>query len=325
MTDPRARQAALALSAVTVVWGSTFALTKDVVTDLPVSSFLLWRFGIAVVALAAFRPNSVRRLSARDRRRAVLVGLIVFAGFALQSVGLQHTSATTSGFITGMFVVLTPLMSGLLFRDRVPARAWAGIALATAGLATIALRGWSVGGGELLTLLGALAFAVEIAVLSRWSTPQNAYGLTVIELGVAGLGGLLLTTLDGGPQLPGTASAWAGLVFLALAASAIAFCVQAWSQAHLSATRTAVIMTGEPVWAGVAGVLLVGDSVTPRLVVGGLLIIAAMILVEAQTLRWPLRRRDQLVMALRDQDDHLDVQHGESTELEQYVLACPKV
>ncbi len=277
---PDAR-AALALAAVTVVWGSTFVLTQDVVASMPVSSFLAWRFGIATIALIAIRPRAMAELPPRARRQAFAIGLAVSAGFALQSIGLQHTAASTSGFITGMFVVLTPMVSSLLFRERVPTRVWWGVSLAVAGLAVIALQGWTIGFGDGITLMAALAFAVQIALLSQWSTPQQAFGMTTIQMGVVTLFGVALTPLDGGLILPATPVAWADLVFLGVVASAIAFCVQAWSQAHLPATRTAVIMTGEPLWAAITGILLASDPVTARLLIGGALILAAMRVVES--------------------------------------------
>jgi drug/metabolite transporter (DMT)-like permease len=278
--DPAAARAAVVLTAVTVVWGSTFVLSQSLVSVIPVSSFLFWRFAIATAALVAIHPTAALRLPRRDQRRAGVAGIALASGFALQSVGLQHTSATTSGFITGLFVVLTPLVSAGLFRERIPPRVWWGVWLAVAGLAALSLRGWAVGAGDAVTLAGALAFAMQIALLARWTTRENAYGIAVIEMGVIALTGLALTSVDGGVRVPATVEAWAGLAFLGVVASAVAFTVQAWAQSHLSATRTAVIMTAETLWAGLTGVLIAHDSVTARLLVGGVLILAAMYVVE---------------------------------------------
>ncbi len=264
-SDPLARRAALALTAVAVVWGSTFVLAQDLVSRMPVSSFLFWRFAIATIVMVAVRPRAVSRLEPRDRRRAVVLGLVVGTGFALQTLGLRYTTASVSGFVTGMFVVLTPVMSGLLFRERVPASVRPGVALAVVGLAVLSLDGWSLGFGEVVTLGGAVAFAAEIAMLGQWATSRNAYGVTLIQLGVVALVGAALTPVDGGLRVPASAGAWAGLAFLGLVASALAFTVQTWTQSHLSATRAAVIMTSEPLWAGVVGVLVAGEPATARL------------------------------------------------------------
>jgi drug/metabolite transporter (DMT)-like permease len=272
---------------VALAWGTTFVMTQGVVATMPVSSFLLWRFAIATLALVALRPRAVMHLTRRDRRRGFVVGLAMSAGFALQSLGLQHTSASTSGFVTGLFVALTPVMSGLLFREPIPRRVLGGVALATVGLAALSIHGLAVGAGEAITLLGAVAFATQIALLGRYSTTGNALGLTTIQLGVVSLVGLALAPLEGGLQLPSSAGTWAQLAFLGIVASALAFTVLTWSQSHLSSTRAAVIMTGEPLWAAVAGVLIAADPVTPRLLTGGILILAAMLIVEAGPLRAP--------------------------------------
>jgi drug/metabolite transporter (DMT)-like permease len=209
-----ARRATFVLGVVTIAWGTTFVLTQNLVAEMPVSSFLFWRFAIAAVTLAVLRPRAVTRLSPRDRRHALVAGSALAAAFTLQSVGLQHTSATTSGFITGMFVVLTPLVSAALFRDRIPARVWWGVGLAVGGLGVLSLRGWAVGPGDALTLLGALAFAVQIALLAQWTTPSNAFGIATVEMAVVAVVGLGLTVLDGGPQMPTSAETWAALAFL---------------------------------------------------------------------------------------------------------------
>jgi drug/metabolite transporter (DMT)-like permease len=286
-------RATVALAAVTVAWGTTFALTQRVVAELPVSSFLLWRFATAAIVLVAIHPRAVLRLTGPDRRRAVVAGTALAGGFALQSVGLQHTSASTSGFITGMFVVLTPLVAAALFGVRIPMRVWWAIGLAAAGIAFLSLRGWSVGLGDALTLAGALAFAVQIALLARWATRSNAYGIAVVEMAVVAVAGLAITPLDGGVHVPASAQAWAGLAFLAVVASAVAFAVQSWAQSQLSASRAAVIMTGETLWAALAGVLLADDDITARLLVGGSLLLVAMYVVERGT---PLRVRPSVLM-----------------------------
>ena len=273
-------RAAVALTAVTVVWGSTFVLVQRLIATMPVSSFMFWRFAIAAIALATVRPRAIAAIAPRERRRGVAIGLVVGVGFALQTVGLRYTSASVSGFVTGMFVVLTPVMSGLLFRERVTASVRWGVALAVAGLAVLSLRGWSVGFGEVVTLAAAVAFAAQIAMLGQWATSHNAYGVTLVQLGVVALVGAGLTVLDGGPKLPDSVGAWVGLAFLGLVASALAFTVQTWSQSHLSATRTAVIMTSEPLWAGIVAVLVAGEPGSVRLLVGGALVLLAMYVAE---------------------------------------------
>lgn len=271
--------ATAALVAVTAVWGSTFVLVKDAIAREPVMDFLAWRFLIATVAVLAVRPHSLVRLGPVGRRAGVLLGLALAAGYITQTLGLQTARATVSGFITGLFVVFTPLVAGLVLRRRIPATAWAGVAVATVGLALLSLRGLSIGRGEALTLLCAIAYAVHIVGLERWSAAYVPDGLAVVQLGtVAVLCGVW--AIAGGLALPPDAGVWGAILLTGLAGTAVAFFVQTWAQAHLPATRAAVVMTMEPVFAGIFGVAVGGDQVTLRLVLGAALVLAAMFLVE---------------------------------------------
>jgi len=270
---------ALALTGITAVWGSTFVVVKDAVGRMPVTDFLTWRFGIAAAAMLVLRPRTVAALGPAGRRAGLVLGVALGAGYLLQTLGLQTTSAAVSGFVTGMFVVLTPLGAALLLHTRPGRPALAAVALATAGLALLSLHGLAVGGGELLTLGCAAAFALHIVGLGRWAATFDAFGLAVVQL--------LTTTalcaavaLPGGLVVPPDAGVWAALVLTALAATALAFLVQTWAQAHLPPTRAAVIMTMEPVFGGVFAVVVGGESLGPRALVGAALVLAAMLLTE---------------------------------------------
>ena len=174
--------ALLSLVGVCVVWGSTFVVVKDAVERMPVMDFLAWRFGIAAVVMAIARPRAVRTLDPTARRHGVYLGLALAAGYVAQTFGLERTPATVSGFITGLFVVFTPLFVALFLRTRVEITSWVGVGLATAGLALLSLHGFSVGSGEAITLLCAIAFALHIVGLGDWSTARDAYGLAVVQL-----------------------------------------------------------------------------------------------------------------------------------------------
>src|SRR4051794_24209680 len=155
----RAALATAGLVVVTAIWGSTFVVVKDAVEEMPVLDFLAWRFGIATVALILIRPKSVTRLGKDGLRAGLLLGLALGGGYVAQTYGLRTTPASVSGFITGMFVVFTPLVAGLLLHRRIGLQAWGAVALATLGLALISLHGTSTGRGELLTLICAFCFA----------------------------------------------------------------------------------------------------------------------------------------------------------------------
>jgi drug/metabolite transporter (DMT)-like permease len=225
------------------------------------------------------RPRAVAGLGPAGRRAGLLVGLALGAGYLFQTIGLQTTSAAVSGFITGMFVVLTPLAAAVLLRQAPDRLAWAAVGLATVGLGFLSLRGFAVGGGELLTLGCAAAFALHIVGLGRWASSYDVYGLAVLQLlTVAAM--CAVVAVPGGLAMPPDAAVWGALALTALAATAVAFVVQTWAQAHLPPTRAAVIMTMEPVFAGLFAVVAGGEHLGLRTLAGAALVLAAMILTE---------------------------------------------
>lgn len=277
------RKAALAgtaaLVGVTAVWGSTFVVVKDATDRMPVMDFLAWRFAIAALVMVAIRPRSVMRLSGASRLHGLMLGFALAAGYVAQTYGLRRTPATVSGFITGLFVVFTPLCAGLVLRRRIDLASWLGVLVSTVGLALLSLHGLSVGRGEAITLLCAIAFALHIVGLGEWSTARDAYALAVVQLGTVAV----ISAVAAAPESlapPPDSGVWGAILLTALAATAIGFFVQTWAQAHLAPTRAAVVMTMEPVFAGIFGVAVGGDNLTVRIVVGGLLVLAAMFLVE---------------------------------------------
>lgn len=271
--------AVLALLAVTAAWGSTFVMLKGVVTRVPVPDFLAVRFVLAGLVLFALQPRAVARLSPAARRRGVVLGAVYGVAQILQTVGLEHTSASVSGFITGMYVVFTPLLGALVLRQRLGRMVWVAVAASTLGVAMLSLRGLAIGPGELLTLASAVLYAVHILGLGAWTTSEDAFGLSVVQMGTISLV-CALGAVPGGITLPSTGADWAVLVFMALVAGAFALVVQTWAQAHLAPTRAAIIMSMEPVWAATFAVLLGGEQLGLRTVLGGTLVVAAMYLVE---------------------------------------------
>jgi drug/metabolite transporter (DMT)-like permease len=278
---PNQRQglATLVLVALTAIWGSTFFLIRDVLRSVPPADFLAVRFTLAAIVLVAVAWPSVRALP----RRAVILGVALGALYGtaqiLQTVGLVTTPATVSGFVTGTYVVLTPCLSAVAFRERLTTATWAAVAVATAGLAVLSLRGLSIGLGEALTLGSALLYAGHIVGLGRYATAHRALALSAVQMMViAVVTGL--AAIPGGLTLPADLGAWAAVAYMAVVAGVVALLGQTWAQSHLSATRAAVIMTLEPVFAAAFAVWLGGEVVTARMWFGGLLVLAAMYLVE---------------------------------------------
>ncbi|HEU4948511.1 MAG TPA: DMT family transporter [Kribbella sp.] len=277
MNHPRI--AVLALLAVAAAWGSTFFLTKDLLLRMDVADYLALRFAIAAIALILVHPPAISRLSRLDRRRGIVLGVIYGIAQLVQTEGLRHTSASISGFVTGMYVVFTPLLAALILRQRIGRWAWIAVALATIGLGVLSLRGFSMGTGELLTLASAALYALHIIGLGAWSTPSNAFGLSSLQMVVIVVV-CAIGAIPGGFTLPSGTGDWTRVVYMALVAGAFALIVQTWAQAHLTPTRAAIAMTMEPVFASAFAVLFGSESVTGRMLIGGALVLSAMFLVE---------------------------------------------
>ena len=271
--------AALALLGVTAAWGSTFFLTKDLLERVPVLDYLAIRFAIASVAVFVLFPRAVGRLSRESRRSAVVLGVLYGVAQILQTAGLAHTAASVSGFITGLYVVATPLFAAVLLRQRIGALTWGAVVLALAGLGVLTLSGFSVGYGEALTFVSALLYALHIVGLGAWSNASEAMGMTIIQLVVITVVCFVATVPDG-IVLPATTADWVSVVYMALVAGALAMAAQTWAQAHLPPTRSAIIMSMEPVFAAFFAVLLGGEVLTARMLLGGAMVLIAMLVVE---------------------------------------------
>jgi drug/metabolite transporter (DMT)-like permease len=277
VTHPRI--AVLALLAVAAAWGSTFFLTKDLLTRMDVADYLALRFAIASIALIVINPAAISRLSRLDRGRGIALGVTYGIAQLVQTEGLRHTSASVSGFVTGMYVVFTPLLAAVILRHKIGRWAWVAVALATVGLGVLSLNGFSMGTGELLTLASAGLYALHIIGLGAWSTPSNAFGLSALQMVVITVV-CAIGALPGGFTLPSGSGDWLRVIYMALIAGALALIVQTWAQAHLTPTRAAIAMTMEPVFASGFAVLFGSESVTARMLFGGALVISAMYLVE---------------------------------------------
>jgi drug/metabolite transporter (DMT)-like permease len=271
--------ATAALLAVTAVWGSTFPLIKGLLERIPTLDFLAVRFAIAAVFLVLVAPRALGRLSPESRRHALVLGGVYGVAQILQTAGLAHTPASVSGFITGMYVVCTPLLAALLLHTRIGWFTWLAVLVATAGLAVLTLDGMSIGYGEALTLVAAVLYAAHIVGLGAWSQPEQALGMSILQIIVIAVI-CLVATLPDGVVLPSNPSDWMSVIYMAVFSGALAMLGQTWAQAHLPPTRTAIIMTMEPVFAATFAVLIGGESLTSRMALGGLLVVTAMLMVE---------------------------------------------
>ncbi len=271
--------AAGALLAIAACWGSTFFLIKDLLDRVPTLDFLALRFTVASLALLVVAPKALGRLSPQVRKHAVVLGALYGVAQILQTAGLAHTPASISGFVTGLYVVFTPLLAAAILGTRIPPITWVAVVLATVGLGVLALNGFSIGYGELITLASAVLYALHIVGLGAWSTAQDAVGMTILQIIVIATLCTVATAPDG-IVLPDRTSDWMSVLYMAIVVGALGLLGQTWAQAHLPPTRTAIIMSMEPVFASLFAVWLGGEHLTGRLLLGGGMVLVAMLTVE---------------------------------------------
>jgi drug/metabolite transporter (DMT)-like permease len=273
-------RALFVLIGVTAVWGVTFVQVKDAVALYPLFAFLALRFAIASVTLAAPAAGRMRSLRREGWVAAALAGSLLGAGYALQTAGLARTTVSSTGFVTGMYVVLTPLLALALFRVHVGAAAWAGVALATAGLALLSgIQAGSVA-GDLLVLAAAAVYSLQIVLMERYAPRFDAIAFTLVEM-LASFAGLLVIALALGQlRVPHGWTVWGALVVTGVFASALAFLAQTWAQRRASATQTALAFSLEPVWAAFFGFTLAGDRLGAVGWLGCAVIMAGIVIAE---------------------------------------------
>ncbi|MGE5601957.1 MAG: DMT family transporter [Nitrososphaerales archaeon] len=290
----RARRQLLAdgaLLLVTLIWGATFVMVKDAVTGFPVFSFMAFRFTLAALALAPFSAWQGHRSSrsAPASRQigglpilvpSILVGTALFAGYAFQTFGLRLTTPAKAGFITGLSVAIVPVASALLLRQSPPRNAWIGVCLATLGLALLALTAdLSIQPGDLLVLCCALAYAAHILLLGHFAPRYNPILLTFGQVtAVAVFSGLAALIFE--QRAPVTGQVLFAAAFTGVLATAVAFLIQTVAQRFTTSTHTALIFAAEPVFAGLFSLLLIGEVLGPRQLLGCALILGGMLVAE---------------------------------------------
>lgn len=266
------------LLATTAVWGGSFVVMKDSLERQDVYSFLASRFILAALFMFLYRPNSLRGLDRKFILRASVAGLLLGSGFIFQTFGLTKATVSNTGFITGLYLVFTPLIAWIILKKHVVKIQWLAVAVATIGLYLIAYNGISVGLGEILVLISAILFAAQIVALSEWSDGKNAYALTLIQILVSSVIFLLLTIKDG-YQLPPDGSVWSAVFFTAFFATFLGFLIQVKAQSMMSATAAGVLLAMEVPFALVFGLYFDNDPLTLRIISGGTLVMAAMAMV----------------------------------------------
>jgi drug/metabolite transporter (DMT)-like permease len=268
----------LGLLATTAVWGGAFLVMKDSLVRQDVYSFLATRFILASAFMLIYKPKSLTGLSRKFVTRAILIGLLLCSGFIFQTFGLTQTTVSNTGFITGLYLVFTPLISWLILKREIFKVQWLAVLVATIGLYFISYNGISVGIGEILVLISALLFAGQIVALSEWSESKNTYELTLIQIIVSAVIFFALSLKDGF-QLPPDTGVWSAVFYTAFFATFLGLLIQTKAQSVMSATVAGVLLAMETPFALFFGLYFDNDPITWRIISGGTLVLIAMALV----------------------------------------------
>jgi drug/metabolite transporter (DMT)-like permease len=275
----RARTAELSLIGIAAVWGLTFPMVQDAVEELPTMAFLGYRFGAAALLVAAIFWRPLRALSPGGWRAGVAMGVFLTAGYVFQTLGLERTSASNAGFITGLFVVITPLLGALVLRQRIGLVAWAAALVSAAGLYLLSgSEGFNT--GDALVLGCAVSFSAHILATGRAAADHHPGALLTVQLAVCGGFCLAAAAIGGRLEAPRGGEVWSALLVTALVASALGFFVQTYAQRHADPARTALILASEPAFAGLFSWLLNDERLSAVAWSGAVLIMAAIVAIE---------------------------------------------
>ena len=272
------RLAPWALLSVSAAWGMAFVVMKDAIERQSVNNFLFTRFSLAVIVMVALKPQVLMKLDRDLIIRAGSAGIFLGLGYIFQTLGLARTGAAITGFVTGLYVVFTPLLAYFFLKERLTKLIWACVFIATIGLGLLSIRGFSVGIGEMLVLASAFFFAAHIIALGKWSSGRDVYAMTIVQLAMCALLSGLASSPEG-YSAPPDYGVWAVVVFTAVICTAVAFVVQTWSQAHMTTTKVAVILTMEVVFAALFAITFGGERLTLQATLGGLMVLTAMFMI----------------------------------------------
>ncbi|WP_061016916.1 DMT family transporter [Microbacterium sp. CCH5-D1] len=288
----RLRPQEAALIAITAVWGGTFLLVHWAMEHSGPWFFVGIRFLIAgLISVVIFR-RALRGIRWRDIGAGIAIGVMIYLGYGLQTLGLQTIDSSTSAFITAMYVPMVPLAQWAVFRKRPPAMAFAGAGLAFVGLLCIAgpdAFALTLGTGEIATMISTLPIAAEIILISLFAGKIDLGRITIVQLLTAGLLGLLTMPVVG-EGVPEFSWIWVGCAVGLGAASCLIQLTMNWAQKSVSPTRATIIYAGEPVWAGVIG-RLAGERLPATALIGGALVVLGILASEVKLVRQRQRQR----------------------------------
>jgi drug/metabolite transporter (DMT)-like permease len=249
----------LALVGVTAIWGVTFVQVQDALALYPLFAFLAVRFTISTVVLAPFAIRPLLSLPREGYLVGVGVGALLATAYGLQTAGLELTTVASTGFITGLYVVFTPLLALLFFGTPVPRSLWIGIGFAVVGL--LLLNGVPGGStaGNLLVLANAVFQALQITAMERYAPRYDPRALTFLQMATSAVGFVVIAVALGELEMPQGATVWAALIVTGVFAGALGYLIATWVQARTTAARAALVFTLEAPFAAFFGVLLADE------------------------------------------------------------------
>ncbi len=273
-------QAEIYLLIIVIIWGSTFALIKGVIELIPPYTYLTYRFLLAVLILVVIFWKRLKKFNIMILKKGSLIGIFLFLAYTLQTVGIKYTTATKAGFITGLSVVLVPIISHFFIKEKINRNSVIGVVLAFAGLWFLNYSSsLSFNLGDFLVLLCAFCFAMHIISVGLFSKKLDYVLLAITQITVVFVLSLLMALIFERPAIHFSYSAdiWWSIVITGVFATALAFYMQNKFQRYSTATKTAIIFSGEPIFAAMFAYLLLGEKVGLVAWAGGLLIIFGMI------------------------------------------------
>jgi drug/metabolite transporter (DMT)-like permease len=279
--SPSKLQADLLLLLVCVFWGTTFILSKILLAEISLLYYLALRLGIATILMWFIAIRYRRQLDRPTFLAGVILGIFLFLSYLFQMWGIQYTSASNAGFITGINVILVPVFSAILFKERPKIMTLIGIVLATWGLYFLSGGNFAaLNKGDLLVLVCALAAAFHIIFTGHFAPRHNIYLLMAVQLSTIAILNLILFSFSNEKIVPLRPGALLILIYLAIFGSIVTFLLQTSMQRFTTATRTALIFTTEPLFAALFAFLIAGEQMNALGWLGGLLILLGMIVSE---------------------------------------------
>lgn len=268
----------IAMISIAAVWGSSFVVMKDSLERQNVFSFLSSRFILAALLMFLYKPGVFRGLTRKFIYRGIIAGILLGGGYIFQTYGLTKTTVSNTGFITGLYLVFTPLISLIILKRHVLKIQWLAVVIATIGLFFISYNGVTIGLGEILVLISAFIYGAHFVALGEWSDGKNTYALTFIQVATVAALTSIFAFKDGFQVAPDS-TVWLAILYTAFFATFIGFLIQTKAQSVMSATVASVLLATETPFAVFFGLYFHSDPLTLRIITGGSLVMLAMALV----------------------------------------------